>query len=177
MKTIGNIFIALSFLIVLFIYYPVIVVYLFSPKEPVVKSSFSIEIPKIKLNSPVIANVNPFNKPEYKKALEMGIAHARGTALPGEKGTIYLFGHSSGLPWELTRYNTVFLKLGELTKGDIIILRRNDKGYKYIVFDKKTVWPNQVKYLMENKINQLILQTCTPIGTDLQRLLVFAKPQ
>jgi LPXTG-site transpeptidase (sortase) family protein len=41
---------------------------------------------------------------------------------------------------------------------------------------KKTVWPNEVKYLKEDQGDILILQTCTPIGTALQRLLVFAKP-
>ena len=61
-------------------------------------------------------------------------------------------------------------------KGDIIIISKDRKLYKYKVTDKKTVWPNEVNYLLETKKTQLILQTCVPIGTSFQRLLVFAEP-
>lgn len=120
--------------------------------------------------------VNPFNEEEYRKALEKGVAQAKGTALPGEKGTIFLFAHSSDFPWRITRYNVAFFRLPELQKGDKINIFRNGKEYKYKVTDKKTVWPSEVNYLLDTKKTQLILQTCFPIGTSLQRLLVFAKP-
>lgn len=70
----------------------------------------------------------------------------------------------------------VFFKLEFVKNGDAIIVRKNGTSYIYKVYDKKTVWPNEVKYLKEDQGDILILQTCTPIGTALQRLLVFAKP-
>ncbi len=173
-KTIGNIFIITSLLILLFIYYPVAMSYLLSSKVAL-NTGFSIEIPKIKLVSPIIKGVDATNEKEYRKALTMGIAQAKGSALPGDKGTIFLFGHSTDYPWNLTRYNTIFLRLDELKKNDLILIEKDGKKYKYYVTDKKVVWPNEVKYIKENK-DQLILQTCTPIGTAFQRLLVFASP-
>ncbi|OGH04596.1 MAG: hypothetical protein A2W22_05010 [Candidatus Levybacteria bacterium RBG_16_35_11] len=173
---IGNLLIGLSIAIVLFIYYPIIMVYSLPIQINKVNADFSIEIPKIKLVSPVIKNVDAFNEKEYRKALIKGIAQAKGSTLPGEKGTIFLFGHSSDYPWNLTRYNTIFLRLGDLEKNDLVILKKDGKEYRYRVFDKKVVWPNEVNYLSQNNKTQLILQTCTPIGTAFQRLLVFATP-
>ena len=169
---------AFSLLILVFIYYPIISLYLFPKKidSKVLTKPFYIEIPKINVASQIIPNVDPFNETEYRKSLENGIAHAKDTSLPGEKGTSFLFAHSSDLPWRITRYNVAFFRLPELQKGDIIIISKDRKLYKYKVTDKKTVWPNEVNYLLETKKTQLILQTCVPIGTSFQRLLVFAEP-
>ncbi|MCL5438797.1 MAG: sortase [Patescibacteria group bacterium] len=176
-KRLGEIFITLSITIILFIYYPVISAYLLPPPQIKIDSkSYVIEIPKIKLISPIIKNVDPFNEKEYREVLKKGVARAKGTVDPGQKGLIYIFGHSSDYPWNLTRYNTIFLRIGELNNGDSVIIRKDGKEYKYTVFDKKIVWPGDIKYLTQNKNNELILQTCTPIGTALQRLLIFARP-
>ncbi len=178
-KWVGNILIVVSLMGLLFIYYPVLKEFFFPPHftEAQKKSTgFSIEIPSIKVFSPVIANVDPFNQQEYVEKLKNGVAQAKGTSLPGQKGTMYLFAHSSDVPWRITRYNTAFFRLDFVKKGNIIIVRKDGKEFKYKVYDKKTVWPNDVKYLKEDQGDILILQTCTPVGTALQRLLVFAKP-
>ena len=175
-KFIGNALMAFSLLLLAFIYYPIIALYLSPSYETKTVSSFYIEIPQIKARYNVLENVDPFNEKEYRKKLEKGIAHAKGTSLPGEKGTSFLFAHSSDLPWRITRYNKAFFRLPELRKGDRINIVRNGKSFQYEVFETKTVWPNEVDYLLDNKKDQLILPTCVPIGTSLQRLLVFAKP-
>ena len=169
---------AFSLLLLIFIYYPIISLYLFPPKidKEVLTKSFYIEIPKINIASQIIANVDPFSESQYRRALEKGVAQARNTSLPGENGTVFLFAHSSDLPWRITRYNIAFFRLPELKRGDSIIISRNGKRYKYKVSDKKTVWPSEVNYLLDTKKTQLILQTCVPIGTSFQRLLVFADP-
>ena len=169
---------AFSLLLLLFIYYPLLLLYLF-PQKPdmnILRSDFYIEIPKINVISKVVENVDPFNETVYRKELEKGVAQARGTALPDENGTMYLFAHSSDLPWRITKYNVTFFRLSELKKGDIITVGRRGKIYKYQVVDEKTVWPSDLSFLLNTKDKQLILQTCVPIGTSLQRLLVFAKP-
>jgi len=135
-----------------------------------------ISIPKINAEAPIIENVNPWDENAYKEALRKGVAHARYTSLPNQTGTIFLFAHSSGMPWEITGYNTVFLRLGELKSKDSITIQKDSHTYNYTVRDTKEVWPNEVNYLLNEKKNQLILQTCTPIGTSLKRLLVFADP-
>ena len=178
-KWVGNILIAVSLMGLLFIYYPYIKEFVFPPKferSQIEKIGFSIQIPTINVFSEVIENVDPYNNKEYLESLKKGIAHAKGTSLPGKKGTIFLFAHSSDVPWRITRYNTAFLKLDFVKNGDEIIVRKNGKVYSYIIYDKKSVWPSEIKYLKEEQGDILILQTCTPVGTSLQRLLIFAKP-
>jgi sortase A len=176
---IGNILIAISLTIFVYICYPIVQVYLFPPHIQPVSHYLSngITIPKIHAQAPIIDHVDPFDPAVYDQALKKGVAHAEGTAEPGQKGTVYLFAHSSGLPWEVTHMNTIFLRLGELEPKDQIIIMYKSKVYHYVVVDKKEVDPSQVQYLTNTDRNQLILQTCTPIGTSLRRLLVFADPQ
>lgn len=174
---IGNALILLSLGGFVFVFYPLIRLYIVPPKiHKITQNGIFITIPKIHAESRIIPNVDPWNQTAYTSALKKGVAQAKGTSLPGEKGTIYLFAHSSGPPWELTRYNTMFLRIGELVPGDRIILTRDRKEYEYRVRGKKIIWPTNVSYLKNTKPTQLILQTCTPIGTDFQRLLVFADP-
>ncbi len=173
----GTTFIVLSLFGFAFTFYPIIKVYYF-PTTKVTSiakgDGFILSIPKIKAEGIVKKNIDPFNQNEYKLALKDGIAHAKGSFLPGENGTIFLFAHSSGLPWEITHYNTIFLRLGELHKGDDIQLQYEGEVYQYKVRETKEVWPSEVNFLLETEKEQLILQTCTPVGTDLKRLLIFA---
>lgn len=179
-KNLGNIFILLSLSILAFVYYPLINFYLPQPPTPqatlAVTNGFYITIPKINAQAPIILDVDPWNPSIYRQALEQGVAQARGSSLPGEGKTVFLFAHSSEVPWRMTRYNTAFLRLGELQTGNEIVLFKDGQEFKYQVTDKKEVWPKEVQYLKGDQGNQLILQTCTPVGTALKRLLVFAKP-
>jgi LPXTG-site transpeptidase (sortase) family protein len=176
---VGNILVITSLTIFLYIFWPLIQIFLFPPQilAKLPEQGIYITIPKIHAQSPIITGVDPNNQTIYDEALQHGVAQAKGTALPGQTGTIYLFAHSSGPPWQITRFNTIFLRLGELQKGDQIIITMNGKNYVYSVTDKKIVEPWQVSYITNSKKVQLIVQTCTPIGTSLYRLLVFAKPQ
>lgn len=103
------------------------------------------------------------------------MAVASGFAKPGEAGTTYIFAHSSDSPWNITSYNTVFFRLGELKSGDLVEIKYQGRDFKYQVTHSVEVWPNEVEALTKNSSDQLILQTCTPVGTSLKRLLVFAK--
>lgn len=176
---IGNFFILFS-VISLITLLGVTYVPLFLPSPPInkiiTKKGLYITIPKIKAQASVIANVDPWNQSTYERELEKGVAHAKGTALPGDGKMSFLFAHSSLPPWEMTRTNTPFLKLGQLEKGDTIEIIRDGKDYIYTVREKKEVWPTETQYLKDTSKNQLVLQTCVPIGTALRRLLVFADP-
>jgi LPXTG-site transpeptidase (sortase) family protein len=176
----GNLLILISLCGFIALYFPILRLYFFPPHQAAYlpqSNGYAISVPKISASAKIIPHVDPWNEDQYTKALQQGVAQAKGTALPGQKGTIFLFAHSSGPPWEQTYYNTLFLRLGELRPGDKIYLYHGQHRYTYQVMDKKVVWPNQVQYLQNKGKNQLILQTCTPIGTSLQRLLVFAVPQ
>lgn len=139
-------------------------------------TGYTIEIPAIKIKAPVIAGVDPFKKQEYLAALQQGVAQAKDSALPGKPGTQYLFAHSSDTPFRITQYNTAFYRLNKLKPGEEIRVDYEGKSYHYRVREIKTVRPGETKYLTNSQKDQLILQTCTPIGTDWNRLLVFAEP-
>lgn len=175
-KTIGNILIFLSIGILIYVYLPFASLYVFPQRidEKNIKSGFYIEIPKINAAAPIIPNVDPWNEAQYRAKLKEGVAQAKGTALPGEKGTSFLFAHSSDSPWNMTRYNIAFFRLGELNINDKVSIHRNGKELEYKVVARKEVWPSEVKYLKETSSYNLILQTCTPVGTSLRRLLIFA---
>jgi sortase A len=175
----GNVFLLASFIGFFYLFGPIIQIYLFPPviQQILPTNGIFITIPKIHAQSPVIVGVDPGNQAVYDEALKHGVAQAKGTSLPGEIGTVYLFAHSSGPLWDETHFNTIFFRLGELKKGDTITIRLNGKDYHYVVRSEKVVNPTDVGYLTNNKRTQLIVQTCWPIGTSFERLLVFADPK
>ena len=176
-RTAGNILIVFSLLLLTYIYYPLIGLYFFPPKDTFTPtSSLAIVIPKIHAWAPIIKNVDAWNKDEYAEKLKMGVAHAKGTPLPGEKGVSLLFAHSSDFPWNITRNNIAFFKLNQLKKGDNLFVFENGKRKEFVVEKTEEVYPKEIEFLNDKNNTYLVLQTCTPIGTDWKRLLVFAKP-
>lgn len=140
-------------------------------------ANFSIVIPKIGANSRIIDNVNVVNEEEYLEALNSGVAQASGTAHPGEEGHIFLFAHSTDYIWNVGGYNAVFYLLGKLNENDQINIFYKGHRYIYRVIGKKIVDPSEVEYLTRKTNKEfLTLQTCWPLGTTYQRLLVFATP-
>jgi len=180
----------LGFFYLGFIYFPLTKAYfnyLFIPEQKFIPpqaiqtetidyTNFYIDIPKIKASARIFPNIPPHNKNIYEKILKEGVAHAQGTAFPGQGKTIFLFAHSSDTPFNAIRYNAVFILLNELEKGDTITIYLSGKNYLYKVSDKKTVDPKDTEYLFYDEGREiLILQTCWPPGTTWKRLLIFAR--
>ncbi len=141
------------------------------PEDP----NFSIVVPEIGANARIISSVDPADENSYLQALQKGVAHAQGTAYPGEGGHIFLFAHSTDYIWNVGTYNAVFYLLYKLEAGNEINLFYKGQRYVYRVFDKKIVEPSQVEFLTRKTDREfLTLQTCWPPGTSLKRLLVFA---
>lgn len=139
--------------------------------------SFSIVIPKIEAVSAIIAGVDPSDPKKYLPALRMGVAQAKGTALPGQIGNLYLFAHSTDAFYDVSAYNAVFFLIGKLQTGDEVDIYYQGKLFKYAVYDKKVVPPDASYYFGTISPGQktLTLQTCYPPGTTLERLIVLAK--
>lgn len=140
-------------------------------------NNFSLVIPKLDLEVPIIPRVDGNDKVAYFAALQNGVAHYKGTKLPGEGGNIFIFGHSSYYKSDPGKYKTVFRSLNSLVKGDEIEIILNDKSYYYLVSDKKFIEPTETSYLANTASEQLTLMTCWPPGTYQQRLIVIAKPK
>ena len=142
-----------------------------------VNSYFSIVIPKIGAKANIVANVDPTNEVEYDKALQEGVAQAKGTYFPGQGKNIFLFAHSTNSPLNVAKYNAVFYLLDKMSAGDQIVIYFADKRYVYKVTETKIVGPTDSSFINDNSNGEtLILQTCYPPGTSWNRLLVLAKP-
>jgi sortase A len=142
------------------------------PNDP----NFSVVVPKIGANAPVVPNVNAADEQAYLDALHDGVAHVSGTAFPGEGGHIFLFAHSTDYVWNVGSYNAVFYLLYKLENGDEVNLFHEGKRYVYEVTGSKIVDPSEVEYITRKTETEFVtLQTCWPPGTTLKRLLVFAE--
>lgn len=144
-----------------------------------VDTDFGIMIPRIRANAKVIKNVDPFISAEYQVALTRGVAHAKGSALPGQPGNIFIFSHSSVDFLNASKYNSIFYLLTKLEKDDSIKLFYEDKEYDYLVIEKTIVNADEIEYLTlePTKEETLTLMTCWPAGTSLKRLIIQATRQ
>lgn len=140
-----------------------------------INRDFSLIIPKIGVNAAVIPAVNPADPGQYLEALKKGVAHASTSYFPNQKGTVYLFSHSTNYDWFVKNLNAVFYLLKNLDTNDLVIIYYKNRQYVYKITDKRVVEPTEVSYLVPHAGKpSLILQTCWPVGTTKQRLLIFA---
>ncbi len=145
-----------------------------------VDNGYWINIPKILANSEVVENVSPYDSAEYNRVLkENVVAQASTSQSPGKgKGkSTYIFAHSSESRIGAVRNNAVFYLLGKLENGDMVEIDYHGIIKNYVVYDKKIIKANDIDYLeySDPEREVLILQTCWPIGTDWNRLLVFGE--
>jgi len=135
-------------------------------------------IPKLGVDVPVILDANAASQDSLNAAMDKGVAwfNIKGAnALPGEKGNFVVSGHSSNDWLDQGNYKFIFVRLEQLGEGDAIYANYNGIRYTYTVTHTKVVSPSDVKSLMTGTDKpHITLITCTPIGTALNRLLVFA---
>ncbi|MEK7528207.1 MAG: sortase [Patescibacteria group bacterium] len=140
-------------------------------------------IPRIRKNVPVVGvgNENLIARDwdglekDIQESLKDGVIHYPGTALPGEGGNVVLTGHSSYYAWDAGRFKDVFALLHEVEVADRVVMYFDQRKYVYEVFDKRVVLPSQIDVLGQTRDDRLTLITCTPIGTNLKRLVLTAK--
>lgn len=132
-------------------------------------STFSLSIPAIKLfKAEVWVDNNDF---------ENHLAHLPGSALPGEKGNVFITGHSS-LPqfFETNNYKAIFAHLPKVKKGDQIIIDTGGQIFTYQVTGLQIVSPFATGVINspDDTGRYLSLMTCVPPGLYLKRLIVLA---
>ncbi len=102
-----------------------------------------------------------------------GIIRFEESGVPWEEGSnTVIVGHALGFLWTRTPY--VFYELDQLQSGDEILVKdQADKEYTFRVYDRLTVRPEDfwVTYPVPGK-TVISLQTCTPIPTFENRLIV-----
>lgn len=135
-------------------------------------------IPKISVQVPIVWDAVASDQKSLNAAMDKGIAWFNipgASAKPGEKGNFVLSGHSSNDWTGGGEYKFIFARLEQLKEGDTIYANYNSKRYTYTVTSMKVVKPTDVQALVGDESKpRMTLVTCTPLGTALNRLLVFA---
>ncbi len=135
---------------------------------------FYLTIPKLNIKRASVQINEPTLVPDH------ALGHYTGSALPGEPGNSFIYGHSV-LPffYNPKNYKTIFSTLGDLETGDEFTIEYKGKTLTYKVEGKRQLKPDQVNPLAEIKPKYLnestvVLMTCSPPGTKLYRLLIDA---
>lgn len=135
-------------------------------------------IPKINVEVPVDYTVKGLTEAQIQTSLRDGATHYNlpgADALPGQAGNTVILGHSSNDIFNQGAYKFVFVLLDRLRPGDTFYLNYEGKRYIYKVTETKVIDPTQVGELQRGTGKPMAtLVTCTPPGTALKRLVIFA---
>lgn len=118
------------------------------------------------------------NEKSYQEALLNGVGHHPDTAMPGELGNVYIFGHSSDYRWSKGKYKTIFATLPKIKIGAEIVVTDNlGNAYKYKVTQSLRVEATDIQWLSQEGYQKklLTLQTSYPVGTAKARWVVRAE--
>lgn len=138
-------------------------------------STSYIAIPEIGLVSPIVYPTSS-DFDVLDKALLSGVVHYPKSALPGEDGTVFIFGHSTSRLVVRNKAFTAFTKIHDLTVGDIIYIMFRNAEYRYRVSAvKNNVDPKMEDVAFASDGPKLILTTCWPPGNIKNRTVVEAE--
>lgn len=108
--------------------------------------------------------------------LSLGLIHLPGSALPGEKGNVFVSGHSA-LPIFSKNKQAPFAKLSNLKIGDMIEVSALGAKFNYKVVNIKIVDPTDLSVIsaLDEVGRYISLMTCVPPGFNTKRLVVIGK--
>ncbi len=137
-------------------------------------------IPRIGKNVPLIKVPGHKNwkklESGIQKGLQNGVVVHPISNEPGNFGNFFLTGHSSYYAWDKGRFKDVFALLHEVNPGDIVEVYWEGKKYVYRIKERKVVKPTAVEILKQPKDKkQITLMTCTPVGTNTNRLILVGE--
>lgn len=153
-------------------------------KEIIVDKEYSklmhLSISSIGIDSVRITpNVESQEEDVYNEYLKNGLAHFKGTPLPGDGGNSFIYGHSAIQSFFGNHTNlaeTIFTRLEDIEVGDSVLIEKDDKILKYKVKQKKIVEPDDFSILAnKDEKETLTLMTCWPLGIGSKRLIVVAE--
>ncbi len=135
---------------------------------PVPYHQFDLSVPSLNLNK-ITVYVD-------SNELALGLAHLSGSALPGEKGNVFISGHSA-IPLAAKEVKAYFNKLPEVRKDDAIFVTVGGTQYSYKVIDIKVVNPKDTSVIIppDSQGRYISLMTCVPPGLNTKRLVVIGK--
>lgn len=129
---------------------------------------FNLTIPKLKIEGEKVKIDS--------NDLSNNLAHLPGSALPGERGNVFISGHSA-LSVLFSLKKAVFGSLSDLKKGDEIDIEAGGLNYKYEVLSLKVIDPTDTSVINppDKQDRYISLMTCVPPGLNFKRLVVLGK--
>lgn len=135
----------------------------------------SIGIKDIKISS----NVDSYDEKVYNQFLKQGLAHFKGTPLPGAGGNSFIYGHSAVTSFFKNHSNlpeTIFSRLNDIDTGQKVLITKDGEVLEYTVRSKKLVSPEDFSILQPiNDKETITMMTCWPLGIGTKRLVVIAE--
>jgi len=140
-----------------------------------------IVIPSIDKNIPLIEVPvhNDWERLEenIQEGLRNGVVTHPISHKPHENGNFFITGHSSYYKWDPGRFKDVFALLHNVEPGAEVEIYYEGQKYVYRIDAKKVVEPTDIEVLEQPHDRQMLsLMTCTPIGTNKQRLILTGTP-
>ncbi len=146
--------------------------------EPVIAEKgelpIGIEIPSIGVKANV-SNPRSTDIAVLDQELLAGAVRYPGTGIPGERGNVLLFGHSSQLPIVHNQAFKAFNDIQNLKEGEPIYVVGPTKVYVYAVEKVEEANTNTDAISLDVNGSRLTLATCNNFGTKEDRFIVTAK--
>ncbi|XKT74433.1 MAG: sortase [Patescibacteria group bacterium UBA2163] len=111
---------------------------------------------------------------DLDNALLNGAVRYPGSARLGERSTMFLFGHQSGLPVVQNKAFKAFNGLQKLSAGDVIKVYSDNTLYEYTVQSVSLVQASDALIPLKENSQNLILSTCNSFGEPGERYVVEA---
>jgi LPXTG-site transpeptidase (sortase) family protein len=140
-----------------------------SQKRDVPYKEFKVSIPSINIKDQIVkVDSNDFDEE---------LAQLPGTAFPGEKGNLFISGHSSIAQFKFGKQKALFVDLPKVKKGDKIYVTALGQQFTYQIQGLKIVEPKDVSAINppDDEGRYITLMTCVPPGFFTKRLIVLAK--
>jgi LPXTG-site transpeptidase (sortase) family protein len=137
---------------------------------------FAITIPSLGIVDLAINHPDdPYTDQGVVEPLTKGVGHL--FSYPGNGGKVVVYGHSSGWPWDISKFTKIFRTINQLNIGDKIYVTYQGKLYVYQVSEKKTIAAkDNTAFEPDDRGEELVLYTCWPPDSISQRYLVYGTP-
>lgn len=131
-------------------------------------SQFLLSVPRLKIEGKAVY--------VDSNDLSQGLIQLPGSAMPGEKGNVFISGHSA-LSKFVAGETAVFAKLTDFKKGDEIFVEAAGSRFVYKVVGIKIVDPSDLSVIPapDEQGRYISLMTCVPPGLNYKRLVVLGK--
>lgn len=146
------------------------------------EASGFVSSPPVRISIPSVGIDLPVQNPATRDiealdaVLQSGPARYVDSALPGEKGNVLIFAHSSHLPIVHNQMFRAFNRISDLMPGDIITIEGDDgRSYYYGVENvRKADATDAIIDLSPTQGSKLTLVTCDTLTSKSSRFIVVA---